>query len=67
MAQFLYSAISHCHIPNIKVVGSVLLEKRIFIYLYVAMATRIPVRSAHKQYVIYPILLPSDDDVCNLI
>ena len=30
MAQFMYRTISHCYIPNIKAVGLVVSEKKIF-------------------------------------
>ena len=31
MAQFMYRTISHCYIPNIKAVGLVVSEKKIFL------------------------------------
>ena len=56
MAQYMYRIISHCHIPNIKAVGLVVSEKKIFKFLpivslwelYVAMETTIFIQTAPK-------------------
>ena len=62
MAQFMYRTISHCYIPNIKAVGLVVSEKKIFLVfpivslwdLSVAMETTILIQSAPKPNAINP-------------
>ena len=62
MAQFMLRTISHCYIPNIKAVGLVVSEKKIFLVfpivslwdLSVAMETTILIQSAPKPNAINP-------------
>ena len=62
MAQFMQRTISHCYIPNIKAVGLVVSEKKIFLVfpivslwdLSVAMETTILIQSAPKPNAINP-------------
>ena len=62
MAQFMKRTISHCYIPNIKAVGLVVSEKKIFLVfpivslwdLSVAMETTILIQSAPKPNAINP-------------
>ena len=62
MAQFTQRTISHCYIPNIKAVGLVVSEKKIFLVfpivslwdLSVAMETTILIQSAPKPNAINP-------------